>query len=431
MEQNQPPPQPPLSQIPESSRPSTPISRRRKYIVVIAALIFIILIGILIVVGFQSTPKNYNEIIKRSPNAQQSPITSDSIDNWKIYQGIMFTFKYPDGWIASEKQGGCEVDMNCYVALIENEEDTVFIRVSSGHIPFSYSVNAETKSRDLNFILNGENYTVIETYYNNEDFKEANIIRSIKKIDIRGKDYYIEFGTKEQGTKAIDDYYTSLNSDIIKNILQTFEFNINTSSNCITRPSCLDENPKCSLSTQIENNLCPKETTLTQETCTGGEPTEWIRKAFGNHWNIAYPNTWYVNDLGQIEGAISISGFYKNSCYIITFSYPNGPYEDAYGTGTLDDWVNSELKNIPKDQKNELKIMNSHLNNIPAKKVLNVSEIIYKNGKAQLTGRTGHELYVWQNGNLNQRQISLIHTNKTSDKISSQELFELFIKQIR
>lgn len=140
---------------------------------------------------------------------------------------------------------------------------------------------------------------------------------------------------------------------------------------------------------------------------------KWVRRQFGDSWNLEIPEDWQVNDAGQIEGSIQIIGKYDGNVFRINLSYPI--FENS--TVSLAEWVGSEVWRLSAPER-EL---------IVDKKI----KVAGTDGWITLNYGQSHRLYIWKRGGKNP---SLATIQQTSGELNAEKmaaLFERFVKGIK
>jgi hypothetical protein len=187
--------------------------------------------------------------------------------------------------------------------------------------------------------------------------------------------------------------------------------------------------------TQSPTILSPTNTPVpTIQTVVTEQPkVEWVRKQFANSWDLEYPKNWEVNEAGLIEGNINLKGEYSGVSYTLGLGYPIFIGFNPPGIPeNLDIWVNNELSFIPQDKKAAIKIVNTSVAGTTAKKVFNLPEKIFDDGKTRkYSENLIDEVYIWRQGERNPSTIILKQNQGILDSGKAEAFLDIFLSKIK
>ncbi|MBI2029953.1 hypothetical protein HYT02_06045 [Candidatus Gottesmanbacteria bacterium] len=356
-------------------------------------LTIVVIIFIIIVAGyFILSSRNQKQTASVFPSQTPTVIpTIDSRINWKTYTNtdLGFSIQYPEDYLYEEIDAGVTHSPYTSYSLIDLQGNGNKIEIAVAENDNNYSLDKIIGNGPLlsysKDILDNENVNNIEV-----DGVEALRIDNIP-VGLAGIRSEILF-IKKNKIYQIILVPSEAKVDIFNQILSTFQF-------------------------------------LDQEQ----DSTIWVRKQFGEAWDIEYPERWSVNEAGLIEGNIILSGIYNNTSYAINLGYPiglgyiDGPPQNL----TLEQWVNHELSFLPTSQRETIQIKDSIVTNTPGKKVLNIAEVTYDDGVTrQYSNNFTHQVYIWLEGNKNQRIVTLKQTSGVFDPQTAEQLLDRFIQGI-
>lgn len=186
---------------------------------------------------------------------------------------------------------------------------------------------------------------------------------------------------------------------------------------------------------QIPTILSPTNTPIptSQSVVTEQQKVEWTRKQFATAWDLEYPKNWEVDEAGLIEGNISLKGEYNGISYSLGLGYPIFTDFDPPGIPeSLDVWVNKELSFIPQDKKVTTKVVNATVAGTTAKKVLNLPEIIYDDGKTRkYSENLIDKVYIWKRGDKNPSIVILKQDSGVLNSDKAEAFLDIFLSKIR
>lgn len=150
----------------------------------------------------------------------------------------------------------------------------------------------------------------------------------------------------------------------------------------------------------------------------------WVRRKYGDSWNIEVPDSWQVRDEGLANGFISVTGDYKGGHYQVAFGYPD--FSDGPRPGipaSLSAWVLDDLNELNAEQRAKVITSELKVGNTSAQEVFNYS--------SPGTGQNTHRLYIWKREGRNPSDVEIFQTSGELDSQKMQTLFERFVSGIR
>ncbi|HUQ85729.1 MAG TPA: hypothetical protein VM077_05370 [Candidatus Limnocylindrales bacterium] len=371
-------------------------------------LLLFIAVGIFfgVIKSFQ-IPKP-SKLTVQTPVSSTSP-TSGLTTDWKTHASgqLGITFKYPSNWILKDIDGLASesASIELYPPTVSDYLESVTEKDRS---EFVISIKKLPERASDQFQLFG---MIDDPKFHHKDYvysKKSNKSEESYQMTYREEGLTIPHITKEFGntTAERDAYFIKDNGEIIH----------------IKPGAFVGVNKK--FYDIFLDTFKLNENTLVTSCSADNYPASWVRKHFSNSWNLLYPKDWKVDEIGLIEGHLSMKGCFKNDIYYLNFGYPLG------GFASLDEFVNTQISDAPETQRSSMKLTDITVAGTQAKKVLNLPSYSFGD-KMPAINKIRHSVFIWKSENVNQREVVIQQVGGESNPQQMAELLDLFLKNMQ